>query len=140
MAQKRKLVTLVALETFTPYRAGEVFSVSEEDAEKLLTRNNEKNDFGAKYPKVKVRKFDPRVDGERLLDEHSLNVKAHNALQAKLRPNLPPVEAQSSEVVNDITKLLDDAGYVPEEPNTAENEERKATSPSPRGNGRSKAA
>jgi hypothetical protein len=102
------------LKVSRPTGLAKSFSVSEEDAEKLLTRNNEKNDFGPKYPKVKVRRFDPRIDGEKLLDEGSLNIQAHNALQAKLRPNLPPIEAQSSELINDVTKLLDDAGYVEE--------------------------
>ena len=109
--QKRKMVTLVTLEVLTPYKAGEVFSVTEEEAEKLLTRNTEKTDFGPKYPRVKVRKFDSRVDGERLLEERSLNVKAHNALQSKLRPDAAPVKAVSAEFESPLTDLLDKAGY-----------------------------
>lgn len=138
-AAKRKLVTLVALETITPYKAGEVFSVSQEDAELLLTPNRERTDFGARYPRVKVRKFDPRVDGERLLDEHSLNVEAHNVLQKKLRPNLPAVKKQSSEFENDVTKLLDDAGYVPTVVEVTETT-GDATTPAPHGNSRSNKA
>lgn len=129
MAIKRKMVTLVALEILTPYKAGEVFSVSEEDADKLLNRNNEKTDFGIRNAKVRVRKFDPRVDGERLLDEHSLNIKAHNALQKKLRPNLPAVEAPTSDFENSITNLLDDAGYVEE---AIAEDDKKASVPSPK--------
>jgi hypothetical protein len=128
--QKRKLVTLVAMETLTPYKAGEVFSVSEEDAELLLNRNTEKTDFGTRYPKVKVRKFDPRVDADKLLDEHSLNIEAHNALQKKLRPDAAPLRVQSSEMENDITKLLDDAGYTPTEEEVTE-KTGSATTPAP---------
>lgn len=127
MATKQKMVTLVTLEVLTPYKAGEVFTVTEEDAVKLLNRNNEKNDFGPKYPRVKVRKFDARVDGERLLDEHSLSVDAHNALQAKLRPNLPKVNAVSAEFVSPVTELLDQAGFTQTAPAETSTESEKDT-------------
>jgi len=69
------LVLLVAMETITPYKKGEVFGVSPETAEKLLTRDMTMTDFGPKYPVVKVRRYIPEQDEELLLQNHTLNQK-----------------------------------------------------------------
>lgn len=108
--RKRKLVTLVALEVFTPYKAGEVFSVDEELAEKLLKVDSTKTDFGRKYPKVKVRLFNPDVDMEKLLEHKVLNVRVHNALLKKLHPDAPLLERQSGEFVSGVTEYMDKLG------------------------------
>jgi hypothetical protein len=78
-------VVLVALETFTPYKKGEVFAVTEKEAEAVLTPNLRNNDFGPIYPGVKVRKYDPESDAHLLLKNGVLNRKEHRALSAKLR-------------------------------------------------------
>lgn len=65
------LVLLVATETITPYKKGEVFGVSPEAAEKLLTRDMTPTDFGPKYPNVKVRRYIPEQDEELLLQNHT---------------------------------------------------------------------
>lgn len=80
------LVLLVAKEVFTPYKKGEVFGVTPEVAEKLLTRDMTNTDFGPKYPVVKVRRFDPEKDTELLLRNGTLNQREHAKLEAKLYP------------------------------------------------------
>lgn len=81
------LVLLVAKETFTPYKKGEVFGVTPEVAEKLLTRDMTMTDFGPKYPVVKCRRFDPKQDMELLLQNGTLNQREHEKLVAKLHPS-----------------------------------------------------
>ena len=80
------LVLLVALDTITPYKKGEVFGVSPEAAEKLLTRDMTLTDFGPKYPTVKVRRYIPEQDEELLLQNRTLNQKEHEKLFQKIHP------------------------------------------------------
>jgi hypothetical protein len=77
-------VTLVALDTITPYRKGEVFTVNRVAADKLLTRDNSVTDFGPRNERVKVRLFDPLKDEQLLLDNHVLNAVEHRKLEKKL--------------------------------------------------------
>lgn len=89
MAQKQKMVTLVTTKILTPYKEGEVFTVTEEEAEKLLRADHTKTDFGERNPEVRVRLFDPERDQERLLTSRVLNQEQHAALAKKLnRPDL----------------------------------------------------
>ncbi len=85
MADTDKRVSLVALETFTPYKKDEVFTVSQEEADALLKPNLRENDFGPIYPNVKVRLYDPEGDAHLLLKNKVLNQKEHEALEAKMR-------------------------------------------------------
>lgn len=78
-------VTLVALETFTPYRKDEVFTVSKKEADALLRPNLRENDFGPIYPNVKVREFNPESDSHLLLKNGALNQKERAGLEAKLK-------------------------------------------------------
>lgn len=80
------MVVLVATDTITPYKKGEVFAVTHEAAEKLLTRDMTPTDFGYKYPNVKVRRYIPEQDEELLLQNKVLNQKEHEKLFTKLHP------------------------------------------------------
>lgn len=80
------LVLLVATDTITPYKKGEVFGVSPEMAEKLLTKDLSPTDFGPKYPVVKVRRYIPEQDEELLIQNKTLNQKEHQKLFEKLHP------------------------------------------------------
>lgn len=86
MENNNNLVLLVATDTFTPYKKGEVFGVTPDVAEKLLTRDMTNNDFGPKYPVVKCRRFDPEKDMELILQNRTLNQREHEKLEAKLHP------------------------------------------------------
>lgn len=86
MDTNNNLVLLVAMETITPYKKGEVFGVSPEIAEKLLTKDMTLTDFGPKYPTVKVRRYIPEQDEELLLQNKTLNQKEHEKLFVKLHP------------------------------------------------------
>lgn len=79
-------VLLVATDIITPFKKGEVFGVSPEQAEKLLTRDSTLTDFGPKYPVVKVRRYIPEQDEELLLQNRTLNQKEHQKLFEKLHP------------------------------------------------------
>jgi hypothetical protein len=79
------LVALVTTDILTPYRKGEVFRVTPEEAEMLLTRSMVENDFGPRNEKVRVRKFNPETDQQLLLDNGVLNAVEHKKLQNKLR-------------------------------------------------------
>ncbi len=110
---KRKLVALVTNEVFTPYKAGEVFCVPEEDAQKLLREDKTRNEYGvARYPKVKVRLFNPEIDGDLLLKNGSLNMEDHNLLLNKLHPDRPAISLRISQYKSEITDMLD--GLDPE--------------------------
>lgn len=84
--ENSNLVLLVTTDTLTPYKKGEVFGVTPEVAEKLLTKDMTMTDFGPKYPVVKVRRFDPEKDTELLLQNRTLNQREHAKLEAKLHP------------------------------------------------------
>lgn len=84
MADSKEQVTLVALEAFTPYRKDEVFTVTREEADKVLKPNLRENDFGPIYPNVKVREFDPETDAHLLVKGGSLNQKERAAYDAKI--------------------------------------------------------
>lgn len=81
-----EMVTLVATDTLTPYRKGEVFTVTKEQADRLKTRNMVENDFGPINPVVKVRDFDDAKDEQLLLDNRVLNGVEHRKLYEKLHP------------------------------------------------------
>lgn len=86
-------VRLVSKEILTPYKREEVFSVSKEDAEKLLKADRSLTDFGPKYPVVKARPFDAKKGDEQLLlDNKYLNQEEHDLLQEKLHPGTVPKE------------------------------------------------
>ena len=78
------LVLLVTLDVMTPFRKGEVFGVSPEMAEKLLTKDMTLTDFGPKYPVVKCRRYNPEKDQELLLANRTLNQREHKKLEEKL--------------------------------------------------------
>jgi len=125
MAFKRKLVALVSLEVFTPYKLGEVFCVPEEDAVKLLTKDLTKNEYGVpRYPKVKCRPFNPDLDGDLLLSTGSLNLDDHNVLLKSLHPDRPEVEVRMTQYESEITNLLDGI-----EPNRSSAKKSKSSEP-----------
>lgn len=71
------------ISSLTPYKYEEIFTVPEDVADKLLTRNMEKDEFGRpKNPIVKVKRFDPKkLEHQRLLLKNKvLNQRAHNML------------------------------------------------------------
>lgn len=80
-------VTLVATETLTPYRAGEIFTLPKDQAEMVLHKNTGSNDFHEQiYPKVKARLLDPdSVDDQKLILKNKvLNQKDHEKLVKEL--------------------------------------------------------
>jgi len=89
-------VTLVAKEIITPYKKGEVFTVTKPQADMLLTRNMAENDFGPINPVVKVRLYDPEKDEQLLLDNHVLNAIEHKKLQNKLHPKKTNTEDKNT--------------------------------------------
>lgn len=84
MADNNDTVTLVALESFSPYKKDDVFTVTRKEAEAVLKPNLRENDFGPIYPNVKVREFDPESDAHLLIKGGTLNQKEREALNAKL--------------------------------------------------------
>lgn len=106
-----KLVPMVALEVFTPYKAGEPFCVTEEEAEKLLKADNTRNAYGVpRYPKIKCRllDLDDDRDLELLLNSGTLNVADYNRLQRRLHPTRPEKTLSSTVYESGITDLLND--------------------------------
>lgn len=79
-------VTLVATDTLTPYRKGEVFTLPKSQADMVLTRDMSTTDFGHKNERVKARLFKPGEDDELLLDNRVLNAVEHKKLDDKLHP------------------------------------------------------
>lgn len=77
-------VTLVATDTLTPYRKGEVFTVNKSQADRILNRDTTMTDFGPKNEKVKARLYDPDKDEQLLLDNRVLNAVEHRKLHEKL--------------------------------------------------------
>lgn len=84
MAENNDTVTLVALESFSPYKKDDVFTVTRKEAEAVLKPNLRENDFGPIYPNVKVREFDPESDAHLLIKGGTLNQKERETLNAKL--------------------------------------------------------
>lgn len=109
MSVKRKMVALVTTAVLTPYKAHEVFCVSETDAAKLLSIDKSKNDYGIpRNPVVKVEPFDPEKHGELLLASGSLNLADHNRLLSRLHPDRPPLEVRMTQYESEISNLLDE--------------------------------
>lgn len=77
-------VTLVATDIITPYKKGEIFTVTAEQAQKLLTVDNTPTDFGVRNAEVKCRPFDPDKDAQLLLDNRVLNQVEQAKLEKKL--------------------------------------------------------
>ena len=90
-----QLVPLVTLEVMTPYKAGEVFAVPPAVAKKLLKVDMTKTDFGPKYPRVKVRLYNPDRDEPLNLSNGTLNQEEHKKLLQRLHPEL--VEEEDEE-------------------------------------------
>jgi hypothetical protein len=83
---RKRQVTLVTTEVFTPYRANEVFTVDEDLARKLLNINKTDN-FGRQfYPKVRL--FEKGKDEHLELANGTLNQEEHNKLLKRLHPEL----------------------------------------------------
>ncbi len=98
-------VTLVAVDTFPPYRKGEVFTVDKKVAEVLLSGSTRQNDFGPVYPQVKVREYDPETDEHLLLQNGTLNQKDAARLREKL--SRPLSERRASAKADDDAKVED---------------------------------
>lgn len=84
--EAEEMVVLVATDILTPYRKGEVFSLPQSQANKVLNRDMTATDFNVRNERVKARLFDPEKDQELLLDNHVLNTIEHKKLDAKLHP------------------------------------------------------
>jgi hypothetical protein len=84
VAETEEKVTLVALESFSPYKKDDVFTVSKKEASAVLSPNLRDSDFGPIYPNVKVRLYDPESDVHLLLKGGSLNQKERDTLEAKI--------------------------------------------------------
>lgn len=85
-SENTEMVTLVATDTLTPYRKGDVFTVTKAQADMLKTRDLSATDFGHKNETVRVRDYDPEKDEQLLLDNRVLNQVEHRKLHEKLHP------------------------------------------------------
>lgn len=84
-------VVLVALEAFSPYKKGDVFTVTRKEADLVLNADpRRENEFGPVYPRNKVREFEPERDEYLLKEGGFLNQKEIAVADAKETANNKP--------------------------------------------------
>lgn len=103
-----QLVPLVTLEVLTPYKAGEVFAVPPAVAKKLLKVDMTKTDFGPKYPRVKVRLYNPDRDEALTLTNGTLNQEEHKKLLQRLHPELVQEDEDEDDNLEEDSSADDD--------------------------------
>lgn len=84
--KREKKVVLVTTEILPPHKAGEVFSVSEEAAAKLLNAHGSDQFGNVWHPKVRL--FNEDRDSALLLNNNVLNQEEHYKLLKRLHPEL----------------------------------------------------